>query len=224
MKANRPVTDLVIFDCDGVLIDSESIACRVDAECLTEIGFPTVADDVRSRYVGIGAAAMFADLEARHGRPLPADFSAMIHDRLERAFESELQAMAGIADVVDAIPCPVCVASSSSPARLRHSLTLVGLHDRFAPNIFSGTQVPNGKPAPDLFLFAAARMGVAPAHCLVVEDSLAGVQAAVAAGMRVVGFTAGDHCGAGHGARLLETGAFAVAVDSRELASLLPRR
>jgi len=217
-------TDLVIFDCDGVLIDSESIACRVDAACLTEAGFPTEAHEVRSRYVGIGAAAMFADLEARHGRPLPAGFPDLIHDRLAAAFEAELEAVQGIADVVAALPCRTCVASSSGPERLRHSLGLVGLYERFAPHIFSGTQVARGKPAPDLFLFAAGRMDVPPHRCLVVEDSLAGVEAAVAAGMRVIGFTAGGHCLPGHGARLKEAGAFAVAADSGALSSLLPSR
>ncbi len=215
-------TELVIFDCDGVLIDSESIACRVDAACLTEAGFPTEADEVRSRYVGIGAAAMFADLEARHGRPLPAGFADLIHDRLASAFEAELQPVQGIADVVAALSCRICVASSSRPERLRHSLGLVGLYNRFAPNIFSGTQVARGKPAPDLFVFAAGRMDVPPQRCLVVEDSLAGVEAAVAAGMRVIGFTAGSHCLPGHDTRLREAGAFVVAADSRALSSLLP--
>ena len=220
----KPPTDLVIFDCDGVLIDSESIACRVDAACLTEAGFPTIADEVRSRYVGIGTSAMFADLEARHGRPLPPGFSDLIHDRLAAAFEAELAAVQGMADIVAALPCRICVASSSSPERLRHSLGLVGLYDRFAPHVFSGTQVTRGKPAPDLFLFAAAQMEVSPQRCVVVEDSLAGVRAAVAAGMRVIGFTAGDHCLPGHGVRLQEAGAFAVAADSRALSSLLPAR
>src|SRR3546814_733527 len=126
---------LVIFDCDGVLIDSEMIACRVVAECLTRAGFPTTADEVRDRYVGIGAAQMFADLESRHARPLPPGFADLIHDRLARTFERELRAIDGIAAVVDALAGPVCVASSSRPDRLSHSLALAGLLDRFAPHV-----------------------------------------------------------------------------------------
>lgn len=118
--------------------------------------------------------------------------------------------MPGIHALLDRISAPVCVASSSRPERLAHTLGLTGLHHRFAPNVFSASQVANGKPAPDLFLFAAARMGAAPARCFVVEDSVAGVQAGVAAGMTVLGFCGGGHCPPEHGRALRAAGARAV--------------
>jgi HAD superfamily hydrolase (TIGR01509 family) len=202
-----PAPDLVIFDCDGVLVDSEVLACRTDAAVFTEIGFPETADSIMARYVGISAKAMFADVAARHGRALPDDISERLHARLATVFAAELSAIPGIADAVRALTAPVCVASSSRPERIRHSLTLTGLVDLFAPHLFSATMVANGKPAPDLFLHAASRMGADPARCLVIEDSLAGVTAGVAAGMRVLGFTGGGHCGPGHAERLIAAGA-----------------
>ena len=208
---------LIIFDCDGVLIDSELIACRADAECFAELGLPVTLDDIRERYVGISAKSMFADIEARYACRLPDDFADRIRARIEAAFEAELTAMPGIEEAIDALPGARCVASSSGPDRLRHALSLVGLRDRFEPHIFSATQVPNGKPAPDLFLFAARAMNVEPPASLVVEDSVAGVQAAVAAGMRVVGFTGGSHCGVEHAARLRAAGAADVFADMRQL-------
>lgn len=208
---------LVIFDCDGVLIDSELLACGVDAACLTEAGFATTAEEVRDRYVGLGAAAMFADLEARHGRPLPPRFSETLHARLTEVFKRELRPIDGIFDLLAGLEYAVCVASSSTHERLRESLGLTGLYERFAPHIFSGTEVARGKPAPDLFLHAAARLGVMPARCVVVEDSVPGVSAAVAAGMKVIGFTAGAHCAPGHANRLLAAGAAGIAVRPGDL-------
>jgi HAD superfamily hydrolase (TIGR01509 family) len=213
--------DLVIFDCDGVLIDSEVIACRIDAACLAEIGFPITVEDILDRYVGISVAGMLADLEQRHGRKLPADFPALLRQRAEAAFAAELTTIPGIEAALDGLSRPICVASSSAPERLRHSLSLVGLYERFAPHIFSSAQVARGKPAPDLFLFAAERMGAAPRRCLVIEDSLAGVTAARDAGMTVLGFTGGGHCRPGHGARLSDAGAAAVFADMGELPGLV---
>jgi len=121
---------------------------------------------------------------------------------LTKAFEAELIAMPGIAAVLTAIRAPVCVASSNTPKRLQYTLSRTGLLSWFAPCIFSATMVERGKPAPDLFLFAAGQMDVEPRSCLVVEDSVPGVTAAVAAGMRVIGFTGGSHCRPGHSERL----------------------
>lgn len=199
---------LVIFDCDGVLIDSEMIACRADASLLTELGFATTVEDVLDRYVGLSARAMIADIEARHGRPLPADFAQRLRERIETAFERELAPMPGIEALLANRPLPCCVASSSSLPLLAHALALVGLYESFAPHIFSASQVARGKPAPDLFLFAAQAMGAAPAECIVVEDSLVGVQAGVAAGMQVIGFVGGSHCRDGQAARLTGAGAW----------------
>jgi HAD superfamily hydrolase (TIGR01509 family) len=213
--------ELVIFDCDGVLIDSEAIACRTDAACLAEIGIAMSAEEIMDRYVGISAAAMFADIELRHGRRLPADFIETVRSRVAAAFDTDLLPMAGVEAALRALPFARCVASSSAPARLQHSLSLTGLLRYFDPHIFSATQVARGKPAPDLFLFAAATMRAAPEMCVVVEDSEPGVQAAVAAGMQVIGFT-GGHCRPGHAERLRAAGAFAVCDHMQRLPGLIP--
>jgi HAD superfamily hydrolase (TIGR01509 family) len=210
--------DLVIFDCDGVLIDSELLSIRADRECLAECGIELSVDEIRDRYTGISFAGMVADLEARHGPP-PADFADRHRTRLWPLFETELQAIPGVGAVLDSLTCKICVASSGRPERLKHALSLVGLYDRFHPHIFSATEVPRGKPAPDLFLYAAERMGVMPERCVVIEDSLPGVTAAVAAGMRVIGFVGASHCRPGDAARLSAQGAIAVIDD---MAQLLP--
>ena len=212
--------DLIIFDCDGVLIDSEPISCRTDAACLAEIGIAISAEEIMDRYLGISAAAMFADIEARTGRSLPADFADTLRGRIAAAFETDLMPMQGVEAALHLLPVRRCVASSSAPERLRHSLSLTGLLRYFAPHVFSATQVPRGKPAPDLFLFAATAMQAAPEACLVVEDSVPGVQAALAAGMRVIGFTGGGHCRPGHSERLRAAGACVVCDDMRSF----PRR
>jgi HAD superfamily hydrolase (TIGR01509 family) len=212
---------LVIFDCDGVLVDSEVIACRVDAECLTEAGFPTTAAYIQEHFVGVSSRTMFEQLEKTHGRPLPGNFPAVLRERLHAAFDRELEPIAGVADLLPALGIKTCVASSSQPERLRHTLGLTGLWAHFDPHVFSATMVANGKPAPDLFLYAAERMGAAPDDCVVVEDSAAGVTAGVAAGMRVLGFAGGSHCGAAHADRLRAAGAHAVFDDMRRLPGML---
>ena len=212
---------LVIFDCDGVLVDSETIACRVDAQCLTEIGFPTTADYIQEHFVGVSSRTMFEQLEKTHGRKLPADFAEKLRQRLNSAFERELEPIAGVADLLPRIGVKVCVASSSQPERLRHTLGLTGLWPHFDPHVFSATMVANGKPAPDLFLYAADRMRTPPRGCVVVEDSQAGVAAGVAAGMRVLGFVGGSHCTDGHAGRLRAAGAHAVFDDMHQLPELL---
>jgi HAD superfamily hydrolase (TIGR01509 family) len=201
------VTKLVVFDCDGVLIDSEAITCRVQAEGLAALGFGVTAAEVAGRFTGMRDREMYAILAAEHGRAIPDDYDAGAKARIEAAWRAELRALPGIAEALDAIGLPVCVASSSNPQKLRFGLELTGLHHRFAPHLFSAAQVGRGKPAPDLFLFAAREMGVAPEDCLVVEDSVAGVTAARAAGMTALGFCGASHCGEGHGARLAAAGA-----------------
>jgi HAD superfamily hydrolase (TIGR01509 family) len=212
---------LVIFDCDGVLIDSEAIACRADAGCLAEIGVVMGADEIMDRYLGISATAMCADIEQRCGVTLPKDFVATLHRRAAEVFDAELVAMSGVEALLQALPHRRCVASSSAPRRLRHSLSLTGLLGYFEPHVFSATQVARGKPAPDLFLFAAEAMQTPPASCIVIEDSVPGVRAAVAAGMRAIGFTGGEHCRRDHAERLLAAGAAAIAADMLRLSALL---
>ena len=214
--------DLVIFDCDGVLIDSELLSVRADQECLAECGIELSAAEILERYTGISFAGMVADLESRHG-PLPEDFADRHRMRLWPLFECELRAVPGVAALLDSLICRTCVASSGRPERLKHALSLVGLYGHFRPHIFSATEVPRGKPAPDLFLHAAARMGVAPERCVVVEDSVPGVIAAVAAGMRVVGFVGASHCRPQDAARLAAHGAAPVVDDMAKLLPALTR-
>jgi HAD superfamily hydrolase (TIGR01509 family) len=214
---------LIIFDCDGVLIDSEAIACRADSACLAEIGIALSAEEIMDRYLGISAAAMCADIEQRLGCTLPVDFAETLRLRVAAAFETGLAPMPGVEAALAALPQRRCVASSSAPERLRHSLSLTGLLRSFEPHVFSATQVARGKPAPDLFLFAAASMQVTPAACVVIEDSVPGVQAAVAAGMRAIGFTGGGHCRPGHAERLRAAGAAAVTDAMAALPELVAR-
>ena len=213
--------ELVTFDCDGVLIDSEPLTIRLEIALLAELGIAITADEINERYCGISMKAMLADLEARHGRPLGDDFAARHASELRALCEAELQAMPGIDAVLDGLPGSVCVASSSVPERLRHTLGLVGLYRRFDPHVFSATLGARGKPAPDLFLHAAAQMGAVPARCVVVEDSVPGVTAAVAAGMAVIGFVGGGHCGQGHAERLRSAGAATVIAAMTELPAAL---
>jgi len=215
--------DLVIFDCDGVLVDSELLSVEADRGCLADHGIDLSAEEILERYTGLSLAAMLSDLESRYGRPLP-DFATRHRERLRSLFEADLRPIPGIGAVLDALTCRVCVASSGTSERLQHALSLVGLLDRFQPHVFSVSEVAHGKPAPDLFLHAAGRMGVAPQRCLVVEDSIAGVAAAVAAGMPAIGFTGGSHCRPGHGARLAAAGAALVIGRMAELLPALARR
>jgi len=205
--------DLIIFDCDGVLIDSELLTIGVEVALLAEAGIAITGDEIIERYVGISMKAMLADLEARFGLPLGDDFAARHAVQVNRVFERDLQAMPGIIDVLAGLTCKICVASSSSPDRLRHTLGIAGLYERFHPHIFSATMVERGKPAPDLFLHAAERMGATPLRCLVIEDSVPGIEAAAAAGITAIGFTGGSHCRDGHAARLGAAGA-AIVVDA----------
>ena len=213
--------ELVIFDCDGVLIDSELIGCRVEAEELTRAGLRITLDEILERFTGVTSKETFRTLEREQGRRLPADFAQRVGAAIRAAFERELAAIAGIHAALERIELPVCVASSSSPARLEHSLKVVRLFERFTPHIFSAHAVGRGKPAPDLFLHAAQRMMTPPARCLVVEDSIAGVQAGVAAGMPVLGFTGGSHCSPGHAERLRDAGAEQAFADMTLLPGML---
>jgi HAD superfamily hydrolase (TIGR01509 family) len=213
--------ELVIFDCDGVLVDSEIISFRVEAAALSGAGIPVTTEALMKRFVGTSSASMYAVLAREHALTLPADFEARTTERALACFDAELQPIKGIAELLAGLQAARCVASSSAPDRIRHSLRLAGILPYFEPHIFSAKQVARGKPAPDLFLFAAERMGVAPKHCLVIEDSVAGVTAARTAGMAVLGFTGGSHCLPGHGEKLAAAGAQAVFDSMAEIASRL---
>lgn len=182
--------DLVIFDCDGVLVDSERLAVRVEARLLSELGWSLTEADVLDRFVGRSDAYMLGEIEAALGRPVP-DWQNRYEQRLHSAFRAELTAVEGIETALDQLTVATCVASSGTHGKLRLTLGLTGLYERFAGRIFSTTEVEHGKPAPDLFLHAAARSGVTPDRCMVIEDSRSGVEAARAAGMRSLGYAGG---------------------------------
>jgi HAD superfamily hydrolase (TIGR01509 family) len=186
--------DLVVFDNDGVLVDSESISNRLLAAYLTELGHPTSYEDSIRDYMGSAMHRIHDLVLERSGERLPADFDDVFHARVFAAFERELRPVPGATDVLEKLTAdgvPYCVASSGSHERIRVGHRATGLDRWFeVARIFSAQDVGKGKPAPDLFLHAAERMGVAPERCVVVEDSPLGVRAAVAAGMDVYGFTA----------------------------------
>jgi HAD superfamily hydrolase (TIGR01509 family) len=219
--ASEDGPDLVIFDCDGVLIDSEVIACRIDAEELTRVGYPISSAEVVARFAGVTARETYATVEAELGRPLPAGFSEQVRARIAAAFETELVAIPGARAALTGLGRPVCVASSSGPEKLAASLRLVGLYDLVAPHVFSARAVGRGKPAPDLFLHAAAQRGVEPQRCLVIEDSVAGVTGARLAGMTAFGFHGASHCGPDHAEALQRAGAARLFADMRRLPALI---
>ncbi|MEZ5819435.1 MAG: HAD family hydrolase [Xanthobacteraceae bacterium] len=213
--------DLIIFDCDGVLVDSEVISCRAHAETLTRHGYPISEEQVLERFLGVSDREARQIIERETGRELPDDFEAQIKEATLKFYAGDLRAIAGVAAAIDAIDLPKCVASSGTPEKIRHGLECTGLYHRLSPHIFSASEVRRGKPAPDLFLHAANRMRAAPGRCLVVEDSIPGVTGAVAAGMTVLGFHGGSHCLQGHADKLRDAGVTVVFDDMRELPDLV---
>lgn len=213
--------DLVIFDCDGVLVDSEALACVVHADVLTLYGYAITSAQVHDRFLGRSAKEARFEVETELGRALSDDYTVHLKAEIDRVFGESLQPMPRLKDMLMHLTQRVCVASSGTPTRIRSSLTTTGLIDHFAPHLFSAADVMQGKPAPDLFLYAAAQMGVAPERCLVIEDSIAGVTAGVAAGMTVFGFTGGSHCRPGHAESLRALGATAVFDDMAQLPDLV---
>jgi HAD superfamily hydrolase (TIGR01509 family) len=218
---NRRNFDLVIFDCDGVLVDSELISCRAHAQTLCRHGYAITEQQVLERFLGVSDREARLTIETEIGRPLPDDFEAQVKAATLQFYAGDLRAIANVGDAIAAIDLPKCVASSGTPEKIRHGLGCAGLYDVLTPHIFSATQVKRGKPAPDLFLFAAEQMRVAPARCIVIEDSVPGVTGAVAAGMRVLGFHGGSHCRPGHADKLRAAGAAAIFDDMRQLPALI---
>ncbi|MBK8907952.1 MAG: HAD family hydrolase [Rhodospirillales bacterium] len=212
---------LVIFDCDGVLVDSEPIASRVMAESLSEVGYAITVDACNERFKGMPMPDILKMVEESWGRALPPDFAALIHERDFAAFRRELMPIPDVREAVEALPYAKCVASSGAPEKMQLTLTLTGLIELFEPHLFSAHMVENGKPAPDLFLFAADTMGFPPQRCVVVEDSRPGVEAAVAAGMRTLGFTGGGHGRSGSADALRDAGATRTFSSMTELPGLL---
>ena len=215
--------DLVIFDCDGVLVDSEVISCRAHAETLTRHGFPITPDGVLKRFLGVSDREARQIVENEIGRALPDTFEAEVKQATLGFYADDLDAIAHVGDAIAALSLPKCVASSGTPEKIRHGLVCAGLYDQLAPHIFSAVQVKRGKPAPDIFLFAAEQMAASPVRCLVIEDSVPGVTGARAAGMTVLGFHGGSHCAAGHETLLRKAGAAVTFADMRQLPDLIAK-
>lgn len=182
---------LVLFDCDGVLVDSEALSVRIVAGIVREEGLDLSEDQITELYVGRATTFVTADIERRLDRPLGFEWSDRYLPLFREAVLAELRPVPGIRESLDLITVPTCVASSGSQEKMQLTLGATGLYERFQGRIFSRDEVERGKPAPDLFLHAAAAMGADPKRCIVVEDSAPGVEAARAAGMRVLGYIGG---------------------------------
>ena len=218
---------LAIFDFDGVIADSEIIALAELQTCLAEYGLHLSIEALMDRFLGASLASITAALAAHTGAPVPAGFREAWYDRLFARYARELQPVPGILalfDRLEAAGVDSCIASGSSHRRLGFALQCLGLSERFTGRAFSAEDVPEGKPAPDLMLFAAAQRGTAPENCLVIEDATSGVTAAQRAGMRAIGFVGGRHllpCAPRQADRLRSAGTFAIAQTHQETGDLL---
>jgi HAD superfamily hydrolase (TIGR01509 family) len=212
---------VVIFDCNGVLVDSEPLATTIVSQEFMRAGFPLTPEVVARYFTGRRPADMFAEVEVAARRKLPPNFADTVASVILRRFRKELRATPHAEYALSWLRGPKCVASSSSHERIRVSLESAGLIRFFEPNLFSASDVRNGKPAPDLFLHAAGKLQVSPSECIVVEDSAVGVAAGVAAGMTVIGFVGGSHAGSQLETRLRSAGARSVIPDLRALKSAI---
>lgn len=211
----------LIFDFDGVIADSEVVANKALAEFLSELGFPCSTEDCLGRYAGLAWNDALPLIERDIGGHLPQDFLRDLRKRIYGRFDEELVEVEGVTTFIDRfLHIPRCIASSRSLKGITHSLSLLDMDRYFGEFLFSAEQVTRGKPHPDLFLFAAGQMQMAPGHCLVIEDSVNGVKAAAAAGMAVIGLCAGSHIRDGHAERLKEAGAHYVARTWDEAAAI----
>lgn len=204
MGGRRTEFDLIVFDCDGVLIDSEAVSCGCLSTLLTEHGYQVDTQGVFERFLGRSFSVVEDHYHSALGRPLDAGFAGALRLTLRERFARELRATPGVEAVLTSLRTRFCVASSSDRDRLSFSLTLTELAPYFGDRVYSTDQVARGKPAPDLFLYAAERMGADPSRALVIEDSVNGVRAGKAAGMTVWGFVGGSHYAERDGAGLLK--------------------
>ena len=208
---------MIIFDCDGVLEDSEILSCGIDARLMTEAGFSITTESLIAGFIGRPKREIWAALAEERGKPWPEGLLERADALLLEKLATELEPVDGVAEALRALPGTKAVASSSSLKKLDTALGRCGLLDHFSPNIFSVDQVARGKPAPDVFVFAASQCGVEPEACLVIEDSVAGVVAARETGMQVIGFVGGRHSFPGHADRLTDAGAAAIVTHMRDL-------
>jgi HAD superfamily hydrolase (TIGR01509 family) len=207
----------LVFDCDGVLVDSEVIAHQTLLDALAPLGLTIPIHEAYTLFSGRSLKDTTALIEKLLDGPLPADFFQRSREDLFARFRAGLKPVAGVADAIHAMPYPHCAASSSSPDRLQLALEVTGLAPLFGAHVYSAVQVARGKPAPDLFLFAAKRMGAQPTHCVVIEDSPLGVEAGLAAGMRVIGFAGASHASEELAQRLIAAGAHKLIRHMRDL-------
>ena len=213
---------LMIFDCDGVVVDSMHLHTEVESEAYKAVGINIEPEDLALRFSGVGDAEVYRILSEESGRAISPDIAVEIERRKKEIFSKRLKPMAGICDALIATGGqPRCIASGTGTDLLHDVLRIAGLYGLFAPHIYSSVMVPRGKPFPDLFLHAAREMGRAPEKCLVIEDGVAGVRAGRAAGMAVLGFTGGSHCDEAHAGRLKAAGADLVFSDMRDLPALV---
>ncbi|BAY21412.1 HAD-superfamily hydrolase subfamily IA, variant 3 [Calothrix sp. NIES-2100] len=217
--------ELVIFDCDGVLVDSEPILNRIFAETLTEAGFPITYTEVTQKFIGKSLKTCLEIIEASYNKPLPKNFMELCKEREMALLQQELQAVSGIKEVLEQITLPKCVASNSSHRHIQMVLKLTGLLHKFDGKIYSANDVSRPKPFPDVYLYAAEQMNTNPEYCAVIEDSVPGVQAASADGMTVFGYAHHSDVSRQASARLrtalAEAGAKIVFNDMRQLCQLL---
>jgi HAD superfamily hydrolase (TIGR01509 family) len=207
----------LVFDCDGVLVDSEVIAHQTLLDALAPLGLTIPLNEAYTLFSGRSLKDTTALIEKLLDGPLPAGFFQRSREDLFARFRAELKPVAGVADAISAMSYARCAASSSSPDRLHLALEVTGLAPLFGPHVYSATQVARGKPAPDLFLFAAEQVGAIPKHCIVIEDSALGVEAGLAAGMRVIGFAGASHANEELARRLAGAGAHSVIHSMGEL-------
>ncbi|PRD45731.1 HAD family hydrolase [Phyllobacterium phragmitis] len=214
---------LIIFDCDGVLVDSEIIAARVESELLGDAGYPIEPDEIAERFSGLTWPNILMMVEREAGIPISASLIEKSDRILDERLAQEVLAIDGIEQAVSKLHYPRCICSNSSNKRLKLMLTRTGLYDLFAPDIFAAGEVgtKQGKPAPDVFLYAAEKFGVDPGNVIVIEDSVHGIHGAHAAGMRVIGFTGGAHTYPGHADRLTEAGAETVISRHQDLPAVI---
>lgn len=214
---------LLIFDCDGVLVDSEIIAFDVLADMLTRLGWQATPAECRLRFMGKSTSDVLGEIEQILGKPIPPDFGAEMKALLFARLRRELQPVAGVREAIAQLPHRICVASSSQPERIALSLDAAGLASLFEGRVFSAAEVRHGKPAPDLFLHVAARLGADPDEAIVIEDSPAGVIAARRAGMGVIGFAGASHADSVLAAMLKDAGAQEVLTNMADLPSAVTR-
>jgi HAD superfamily hydrolase (TIGR01509 family) len=218
-----PLLLLIIFDCDGVLVDSEIICARIDADHLTRAGYPITAEDISRRFAGLTGRHIFRLIEEEMGRALPPTLFDEVQVEIGHRLTEEVEAIAGIAEFLERHGGEVCICSNSGARSLEAMLRKTGLFDHFHPRIFSAVDTPGcrPKPAPDIYLHAARELGAKPEDAIVVEDSSHGVLAARAAGMRVIGFTGGGHTWPGHADALTEAGAETVIRRHQDLPAVI---